>query len=60
MRSNNLKQQGYNGEFVYFQGFQGPIKIWEIKYPSDIQVNEEYLSIDYPSEELDIAKPGEY
>ena len=57
---NNLKQQGYNGEFVYFQGFQGPIKIWEIKYPSDIQVNEEYLSIDYPSEELDIAKPGEY
>ncbi|MBI2043059.1 hypothetical protein HYT25_01585 [Candidatus Pacearchaeota archaeon] len=57
----NLKQQGLNfGEFVYFQGFQGPIKIWEIKYPSDIKFNEEYLSIEYPSEELDVAKPGEY
>jgi len=26
----------------------GPLKIWEINYPDDIQTNEEYLSIDYP------------
>src|SRR3989344_625959 len=58
---DNMKQQGINpGEFVYFQGFQGPIKIWEIKYPKDVKFNEEYLKIEYPNEELDVAKPGEY
>ena len=58
---DNLKQQGINaGEFVYFQGFQGPIKIWEIKYPAGIESNQEYLSTDYPNKVLDIAVPGEY
>ena len=57
----NLKQQGLNfGEFVYFNGFQGPIKIWEIKYPSDVKFNEEYLKIESNDPNLDIAKPGEY
>ena len=56
----NFKDKGTDiGEFVYYQGFQGPIKIWEIKYPSDIKFNEEYLKTDY-APELDIAKPGEY
>ncbi len=37
---DNIKQQKINvGEFIYYQGFQGPIKIWEIKYPSDIKSN---------------------
>jgi len=58
---DNLKQQGSNvGEFIYYQGFQGPIKIWEIKYPSGIMSNPKYLSEDYSNPELDVAKPGEY
>ena len=57
----NLRQQNINiGEFVYFSGFQGPIKIWEIKYPSNIKFDEKYLSREYPNEELDVAKQGEY
>jgi len=56
----NLKQQGLNiGDFVYYQGFQGPIKIWEIAYPSDIELKQKYLETQYP-EELNIAKSGEY
>ncbi len=58
---DNLKQQGItSGEFIYFQGFQGPINIWEIKYPSDIKENIEYLEKDFANPEVDIAKPGEY
>ena len=58
---DNLKQQGLDvGEFVYYQGFQGPIKIWEIKYPSNIKSNPEYLEINYPNSELMMAKSGEY
>ena len=47
------------GEFVYYNGFQGPIKIWEIEYPSDIQLDLNYLDTNYP-EELQIANPEEY
>ena len=55
VESNNivtdLKTNGfYQGEFLNYQGFQGPIKIWEIKYPSDIKLNPEYLSRVYPKE----------
>ncbi len=58
---DNLKQQGLDvGEFVYYQGFQGPIKIWEISYPPDINFIPEYLEINYPNKELSMAKPGEY
>ena len=47
----NLKQQGVNiGDFVEYRGFQGPIKIWEISYPLDIQLNEDYLVTTYPLE----------
>ena len=56
----DLASQGLNvGDFVYYQGFQGPIKIWQISYPSDIKLNESYLSTDYP-EELSGILPGEY
>lgn len=42
-------------DFVYFQGIRGPIKIWEINYPSNMELNEEYLSKKYP-EELRIGR----
>ena len=58
---DNIKNQGANiGEFVYFQGFQGPIKIWGIKYPDGLKTNPQYLSTDYPHPELDTPKIGEY
>ncbi len=58
---NNLRTQGFNsGEFVYYQGVQGPIKIWEIKYPSDIKLNSSYLEKEFPNINLFLAKPGEY
>jgi len=59
--TENLKQQGMNiGEFIYYQGFQGPIKIWEITYPSNIKANPEYLERDFPNQALNLATPGEY
>jgi len=58
---DNIKQQKLNpGEFIYYQGFQGPIKIWEIKYPSNIKANPEYLKKDFADPKVDIAKSGEY
>lgn len=40
----SLKMQGLDiGEFVYYQGFRGPIKIWEVDYPSDVITKEEFL-----------------
>ena len=55
-----LRSQGLDsGELVYYNGFQGPIKIWEINYPSNIQLNEDYLDTNYP-EELQKADSGEY
>ena len=45
----DLKRQGAStSEFINYRGFRGPIKIWEINYPSDIQVNEEFLETTYP------------
>ncbi len=56
----DLKNQGVNlGEFVYYNGFQGPIKIWELEYPSNIQLDLNYLDTNYPAE-LTIANPDEY
>jgi len=57
----NLKNQGMDlGHFVYYQGFQGPIKIWEITYPENIELNQSYLEINFPSSELYTIKEGEY
>lgn len=51
---SDLKDQGMNlGEFVYYApagGFQGPIKVWEISYPSSIKLNQSYLDMEYPEE----------
>ncbi|MCK5608574.1 hypothetical protein KAR91_42220, partial [Candidatus Pacearchaeota archaeon] len=57
----NLQSQGaLNGDFVYYQGFQGPIKIWEISYSDDMEVNPDFLLKRYPDEELRLAIKGEY
>ncbi len=39
----SLKAQGFTGNFVYYGGnFDGPIKIWNVKYPSYILSKEEF------------------
>ena len=59
---NELRRNGFTnlGNFVYYQGFRGPIKIWEVNYPSDIEFKEEYLEIEYADIAINEAKPGEY
>ena len=40
----NLNSQGANlGEFMDFNGFRGPIKIWKVDYPANILTKEEFL-----------------
>ncbi len=53
-----LKAQNpsYNSDFAYYQGFRGPIRIWEIKYPSNIKFNEAYIKKDFPDKKLTIAQ----
>ena len=41
---------GFNSDFIQYGGLRGPIKIWELKYPGDIEIKEEYLSRVYPDE----------
>ncbi len=36
------------GEFAYFNEFRGPIKIWAVSYPKNIQFEEKYLEVEYP------------
>jgi len=52
------------GDFVYDSyrgfGFQGPIKIWEISYPGNIEKNPEFLEKNYPDIRINLAKAGEY
>jgi len=50
-----LKAQYANfSDFVYYGGLRGPIKIWEIKYPENMTVKEEYLRTNFPSKELEM------
>ncbi len=44
----SLNSQGTNlGEFIYYGGVQGPIKIWDIEYTGKEKIVEEYLDKDY-------------
>ncbi|MEK6935668.1 MAG: STT3 domain-containing protein [Nanoarchaeota archaeon] len=44
---NDLNAQGMNlPDFIYYQGIQGPIKIWEIKYTGQEKIKQEYLDTD--------------
>jgi len=48
---SSLESQGLEiGDFAYFQGIRGPIKIWEITYPEDIEFKEEFIDVNYPAE----------
>jgi asparagine N-glycosylation enzyme membrane subunit Stt3 len=39
-----MKAQGANiNDFIYYQGFRGPIKIWNVNYPKDTPVYEEFF-----------------
>ncbi len=41
-----LKNQGWGlGEFVYFNGFRGPIKIWEYTPSQNTPIHEEFLKL---------------
>jgi asparagine N-glycosylation enzyme membrane subunit Stt3 len=43
----NLEAQGMDlPDFVYYQGIQGPIKIWDIEYTGKEEYKEEYLDTD--------------
>ncbi|MHA1491717.1 MAG: hypothetical protein ACTSRI_18930, partial [Promethearchaeota archaeon] len=40
-----MKAQGaVIGDFIYYQGFRGPIKIWDVGYPEGTPVYEEFLT----------------
>ncbi len=39
---------GFSNDIIYFQGFRGPIRIWEINYPKDIEFKEEFIDTVYP------------
>ncbi len=44
----SLNSQGMNlNEFVFYQGIQGPIKIWEIQYTGEEEFKQEYIESDY-------------
>ncbi len=43
-----LKSQGVQGlqDFIYYQGIQGPLKIWKVEHDDSIVENPEFLSMD--------------
>ncbi|MFA5258570.1 MAG: STT3 domain-containing protein [Candidatus Pacearchaeota archaeon] len=44
---SSLNSQGMNlPEFVYFQGIQGPIKIWSVEYTGNEKIKQEYQDKD--------------
>lgn len=45
-----------NSSFVDYNGFRGPIRIWEINYPKGMQVNQTYLQREFIKPELDIGR----
>ena len=40
----------FDKDIIYYGGIRGPIRIWSINYPEDIELKEEYLRTDYPDE----------
>ncbi len=45
---DDLRARGMDlPEFVYYQGLQGPIKIWEVEYTGNEELKEEYVDRDY-------------
>ncbi|MBU0957464.1 MAG: hypothetical protein KKF56_01500 [Nanoarchaeota archaeon] len=53
VRMQDLKNNGMQiGDFAYFNGLIGPIKIWEINYPENVQYDDKYLLLEYPDDAL--------
>jgi len=51
-----LKSQDPNiQDIVFINGVRGPIRIWEVHYPKDIELKKDYLSTIYP-EELEVLR----
>ncbi|NQU35188.1 MAG: hypothetical protein HQ521_18335 [Bacteroidetes bacterium] len=49
----DLRNQGLDlPEFVFYQGIQGPIKIWDVEYTGNEEIKQEYLDKD-PTKYLD-------
>ena len=52
-----LKAQGaITGDFAYYSGLRGPIRIWEINYPAGMQVIPEYVQTNYVNPNVSIAR----
>lgn len=53
----DLKKAGLtkNDFVVAGGGLRGPIKIWEVSYPSNIKLNPAYLNTSYPSHDIEFA-----
>ncbi len=51
----NQKIIGEDDDFIQYYGFRGPIRIWEIQYPSNMTVNKAYLQTEYPDLRLAMA-----
>jgi len=51
---SEIKKQfpDFNSDFVFYNDFNGPIRIWEIHYPKDIKAKPEYLNTTYPDVRL--------
>ena len=44
---DDLRKQGMPiSEFVYYNGIQGPIKIWDVEYTGEEEIKQEYLDTD--------------
>lgn len=48
-------QTNLNSDFIYYDSIRGPIRIWQVSYPSDLSINEEYLLTDFPDKNLSIS-----
>jgi asparagine N-glycosylation enzyme membrane subunit Stt3 len=47
IKAQNLE---FTSDFVYYGGLRGPIRIWEIDYPGDIEFRPELIDTHYPDE----------
>jgi len=53
----SIRSQGFDsGDFIYYQGFRGPIRIWKVGIPDNIIEREEFLKTDGEYGELDNLK----
>jgi dolichyl-diphosphooligosaccharide--protein glycosyltransferase len=50
---SSLKSQGFHGDFIYYNGFNGPLKIWKVTYSDDVLARDEFLRTDGEYAEFD-------